>query len=94
MLVVWGNGAFTKALVEGLSGKADYQANGVITVNELDLYLAERVKVLTGAGRLRPGKRRRSRTTTRECNISSNYRLNNGLGVSATANKGTSGSRI
>ncbi len=44
----WGNGAFTKALVEGLSGKADYQANGVITVNELDLYLAERVKQLTG----------------------------------------------
>ena len=42
------NGAFTKALVEGLSGKADYQANGVITVNELDLYLAERVKELTG----------------------------------------------
>jgi uncharacterized caspase-like protein len=44
----WGNGAFTKALVEGVSGKADYQGKGRITVNMLDLYLSERVKELTG----------------------------------------------
>ena len=43
----WGNGAFTKALVEGLSGKADYTGKGKITVNMLDLYLSERVKELT-----------------------------------------------
>jgi hypothetical protein len=43
----WGNGAFTKALVEGLSGKADYTKTGRITVTTLDLYLAERVKELT-----------------------------------------------
>ncbi len=43
----WGNGAFTKALVEGLSGKADYSKKGKITVNMLDLYLSERVKELT-----------------------------------------------
>ena len=43
----WGNGAFTKALVEGLSGKADYSGKGVITINMLDLYLSERVKELT-----------------------------------------------
>ncbi len=43
----WGNGAFTKALVEGLSGKADYKPDGKITINELDLYLSERVKELT-----------------------------------------------
>jgi WD40 repeat protein len=43
----WGNGAFTKALVEGLSGKADYAGKGVITINMLDLYLSERVKELT-----------------------------------------------
>lgn len=44
----WGNGAFTKALVEGLGGKADYHGKGKITVNMLDLYLSERVKELTG----------------------------------------------
>lgn len=44
----WGNGAFTKALVEGLSGKADYTGKGKISINMLDLYLSERVKELTG----------------------------------------------
>ena len=43
----WGNGAFTKALIEGLSGKADYQGTGKITVNMLDLHISERVKELT-----------------------------------------------
>jgi uncharacterized caspase-like protein len=44
----WGNGAFTRALVEGIEGKADYTGNGKITINMLDLYLSERVKELTG----------------------------------------------
>ncbi len=43
----WRNGAFTKALVEGISGKADYTGKGKITINMLDLYLSERVKELT-----------------------------------------------
>jgi WD40 repeat protein len=43
----WGNGAFTKALLEGLGGKADYLGKGTITVNQLDLYISERVKELT-----------------------------------------------
>ncbi|GAM09469.1 putative WD repeat-containing protein alr2800 [Geobacter sp. OR-1] len=43
----WGNGAFTKALLEGVSGKADFTGKGRITINMLDLYLAERVKELT-----------------------------------------------
>ena len=43
----WGNGAFTKALVEGLGGKADMTGSGRITINMLDLYLSERVKELT-----------------------------------------------
>jgi len=43
----WGHGAFTKALIEGLGGKADLQHNGAITVSELDVYVAERVKELT-----------------------------------------------
>ena len=43
----WGNGAFTKAVVEGLNGKADYQKTGKITHKGLDYYVAERVKQLT-----------------------------------------------
>jgi WD40 repeat protein len=43
----WNNGAFTKALVEGFTGKADYTKDKKITINELDLYLSERVKKLT-----------------------------------------------
>ncbi len=43
----WKNGAFTKALVEGIGGKADYSGKGKITVNMLDLYISERVKELT-----------------------------------------------
>lgn len=43
----WGNGAFTKALLEGLQGEADFRKTGAITVNMLDLYLSERVKALT-----------------------------------------------
>ena len=44
---VWGNGAFTKALVEALNGKAAYGGSKKITINMLDLYLSERVKELT-----------------------------------------------
>jgi uncharacterized caspase-like protein len=43
----WGNGAFTKAIVEGLAGAADFRRTGRITVNMLDLYVSERVKELT-----------------------------------------------
>ncbi len=43
----WGNGAFTEALLEGLSGKADLFGNGSITIKALDAYIAERVKQLT-----------------------------------------------
>jgi uncharacterized caspase-like protein len=45
--VEWGNGAFTRGVVEGIRGKADYSASGRITVNMLDLYISERVKELT-----------------------------------------------
>jgi WD40 repeat protein len=49
----WGNGAFTKALVEGLNGAADVKKQGRITVAMLDSYVAERVKELT-AGKQTP----------------------------------------
>lgn len=43
----WGNGAFTKAILEGLGGKADFNNSGRITHKMLDLYISERVKRLT-----------------------------------------------
>lgn len=43
----WGNGAFTKALVEGLRGRADMAGSGRVTHKMLDLYVSERVKRLT-----------------------------------------------
>ncbi|MFA7243084.1 MAG: caspase family protein [Sulfuricellaceae bacterium] len=43
----WGNGAFTKAVVEGLGGAAEYQNSGKITHKGLDFYVTERVKTLT-----------------------------------------------
>lgn len=43
----WGNGAFTKAVVEGLSGKAEIGNSGKITHKGLDYYVTERVKELT-----------------------------------------------
>lgn len=58
----WGNGAFTKALVEGISGKADFTGKGKISVNMLDLYISERVKELT--------KGKQTPTTTKPQTIS------------------------
>ena len=50
----WGHGAFTLALLEGLGeGKADIKPDGIIYLRELDYYLAERVRELTG-GRQHP----------------------------------------
>ncbi len=43
----WGHGAFTKALLEGLGGKADLKGDGRITITSLDYFLSERVKELT-----------------------------------------------
>jgi WD40 repeat protein len=44
----WGNGAFTKAVIEGLSGEAAYRGRSYITAGMLDVYVSERVKELTG----------------------------------------------
>ena len=43
----WGNGAFTKALLEGLKGEAHPAKAGPISVSMLDNYVARRVKELT-----------------------------------------------
>lgn len=44
----WNNGAFTKAVLEGVGGGADFRRAGKITVNMLDAFISERVKELTG----------------------------------------------
>jgi len=41
------HGFFTLALIEGLSGKADYNKTGVVYLNGLDLYVTTRVKELS-----------------------------------------------
>ncbi|MEY3480295.1 MAG: hypothetical protein RIQ71_1070 [Verrucomicrobiota bacterium] len=43
----WGNGAFTKALLEGLSGKAIEEPYGPVTLKKLDAFVSERVKEIT-----------------------------------------------
>ena len=49
----WGNGAFTKVLIEGLSGKADFTGTGRVTFAALNLFVSEGVTRLT-QGRQRP----------------------------------------
>ncbi|MCP4111117.1 MAG: hypothetical protein GY749_37255 [Desulfobacteraceae bacterium] len=46
--IAWGHGAFTKALIEGLEGKANYNNDNAINIKELDLFITDRVKQLTG----------------------------------------------
>lgn len=47
------HGFFTYAIVQGLLGKADYNDDGLVHLNELDLYVTERVKALAD-GRQHP----------------------------------------
>lgn len=43
----WNNGAFTKAVVEGVNGAADFRNNGQITYPFLFDYVTNRVRELT-----------------------------------------------
>ncbi len=43
----WQHGAFTKALLEGMAGKGLHYNPGIVTIDELNLYVKERVKELT-----------------------------------------------
>ncbi|MDR2040021.1 MAG: caspase family protein [Bacteroidales bacterium] len=43
----WNNGAFTKALIEGIEGDADLLQRNSVTVKTLDAYVSGRVKELT-----------------------------------------------
>jgi hypothetical protein len=44
----WGHGAFSKAILEALAGKADADSDGKITIAELQAYATPRVVELTG----------------------------------------------
>ena len=44
----WQHGAFTKALLDGLAGGADYDHDGKVTVDALNLYMKNNVPRLTG----------------------------------------------
>ena len=43
----WGHGAFTKALLQGFAGEADYDKNKTVDIKEIDLFVTHRVKELT-----------------------------------------------
>jgi hypothetical protein len=43
----WGNGAFTKAVLEGVDGRADTRGKGTISYKMLDSYVSWRVEELT-----------------------------------------------
>lgn len=49
----WGHGAFSKGILEGLNGAADFNGDRIISLLELNLYVTERVKELTD-GRQHP----------------------------------------
>jgi WD40 repeat protein len=49
----WGNGAFTKAVIEGLGGKAARGKSRVVRIADLESYVSQRVKALTD-GKQRP----------------------------------------
>lgn len=44
----WGNGAFTKAVIEGMAGSADLLKRGYATAAMLQVYVGDRVRDLTG----------------------------------------------
>ena len=44
---------FTKALIDGLTGRADYTKSGEISINKLDLYLSDRYKTASNKAHLR-----------------------------------------
>ena len=49
----WQHGAFSKAIIEGLSGRADYDKDRAVYIRELDHYVTRRVNALT-QGRQHP----------------------------------------
>jgi uncharacterized caspase-like protein len=48
----WKNGAFTKALLEGLAGRADFTKDFFLFISELETYLTDRVSALTDGAQM------------------------------------------
>ncbi|KMQ51201.1 hypothetical protein CHISP_1907 [Chitinispirillum alkaliphilum] len=46
----WQGGLFTQALIEGMKGGADYSGTGAITIPMLNVYIAEKLKLLCRNG--------------------------------------------
>jgi len=46
----WGHGAFTKAILDGLQGEADFTHDGIIDWSELQLFVTNEVKSMTSGG--------------------------------------------
>ena len=46
----WGHGAFSAGILAGLRGGADLNGDGIAHLIELDFFVAEKVKDLTGRG--------------------------------------------
>jgi uncharacterized caspase-like protein len=63
----FGNGLFTRALIEAMQGKADYNGDGVVTLAEVDAYVSSRMVQL-----LRD-RREQNPSCGRPCSIRSGY---------------------
>ena len=46
----WGHGAFTKSLLDGIAGGADFTKDNIVDWSELQLYVGTTVKALTRGG--------------------------------------------
>lgn len=46
----WGHGAFTRALLDGIGGAADFTGDGTVDWSELQLYVSNRVREMTQGG--------------------------------------------
>ncbi|MDX9758965.1 MAG: caspase family protein [Bacteroidota bacterium] len=46
----WGHGAFTRALLDGIAGKADFTRDAVVDWSELQLYVSTAVRSMTRGG--------------------------------------------
>jgi hypothetical protein len=46
----WGHGAFTRALLDGIGGKADFTGDGLVDWSELQLYVSTTVRGMTRGG--------------------------------------------
>ena len=44
----WGHGAFTKALLDAMAGKGDYDNDGFLHLSELTTYVQRTVPKMTG----------------------------------------------